>query len=57
MQRIFPNLSNKIDEFSGRTGKLKDAEEAQETLEWGNEELTQDSTRETVFVEQVHGYS
>ena len=54
VQRIFPNLSNKIDEFSGRAGKLKDAEEAQETLEWGNEELTQDSTRET-FMKRFTG--
>ena len=54
VQRIFPNLSNKIDEFSGRTGKLKDAEEAGETLEWGNEELMQDETRET-FMKRFTG--
>ena len=55
MQRIFPNLSNKIDEFSGRAGKLKDAEEAGETLEWGGEESTQeDATRET-FMKRFTG--
>ena len=54
VQRIFPNLSNKIDEFSGRTGKLKDAEEAGETLEWGGEESTQEETRET-FMKRFTG--
>ena len=55
VQRIFPNLSNKIDEFSGRAGKLKDAEEAAETLEWGGEESTQeDATRET-FMKRFTG--
>ena len=54
VQRIFPNLSNKIDEFSGRVGKIKDAEELAETLEWGNDDMTKEETRET-FMKRFTG--
>ena len=54
VQRIFPNLSNKIDEFSGRVGKIRDAEEHAETVEWGNDELTKEETRET-FMKRFTG--
>ena len=54
VQRIFPNLSNKIDEFSGRVGKIKDGEEPAETMEWGVDEITKEETRET-FMKRFTG--
>ena len=54
VQRIFPNLSNKIDEFSGRVGKIKDGEEPAETMEWGGDEITKEETRET-FMKRFTG--
>ena len=56
VQRIFPNLSNKIDEFTGRVGKISDVDrdgDSGETLEWSGD-LTQEETRET-FMKRFTG--
>ena len=56
MQRIFPNLSNKIDEFTGRVGKISDADpENRESVEWSGEYTEEEQETRETFMKRFTG--
>ena len=56
MQRIFPNLSNKIDEFTGRLGKISEVDRDNgETAEWGGEYTEEEQETRETFMKRFTG--
>ena len=57
VQRIFPNLSNKIDEFTGRVGKISDVDRKEdgETTEWGGEYTEEEQETRETFMKRFTG--
>ena len=56
VQRIFPNLSNKIDEFTGRVGKISDVDrENRESAEWTGEYTEEEQETRETFMKRFTG--